>query len=105
MKATIEQQVMANVGVIYTARQFVGVPAIKLYVLFAGLIALVQLTWVHKVFANWAAVGFDGSLQFVSYALLHTHPAVQVTLAALAVVGISLLRDLVRPTRSVRLAL
>lgn len=97
--STIEQKVMANVGVIYTARQFVSAAAIKLYMLIATAIVLVQLTWVHKVFANWANVGLGRTFQFFSYAILHTHLSVQLTLVVLAVVGVSLARDLLRPVR------
>ncbi|HEY6019087.1 MAG TPA: hypothetical protein VIY48_04080 [Candidatus Paceibacterota bacterium] len=100
MKSSIEQRVMANVGTIYTARQFVSASALKLYVLLAGLYTLVQLTWVHKVFANWSAVGFGRTFQFFSYAIIHTHPLVQVTLALTTVAGILLVRDLVRPSHT-----
>jgi hypothetical protein len=100
----IEQRVMGSVAVIYTARQFVSALAIKLYVLLTGLIALVQLTWVHKIFANWAQVGLGGSFNFLTYAILHTHPAVQFTLIVLVVTGVSLAYDLMRPARTLRLA-
>ncbi len=96
MQSKIEQQVMASVAVIHTARMFISATALKVYAFGAAAYALVQLTWVHKVFANWAHVGLAGTGQFVTYAVLHTHLAVQVTLIALAVIGISLLRDAVR---------
>lgn len=105
MASKIEQQVMANVGVIYTARQFVSMSAIKLYVLVAGVVALVELTWVHKVFENWSAVGLSGTFHFLTYALLHTHPAVQLTAIVLVVASVSLVRDLLKPARTLRLAL
>lgn len=98
----IEQQVMASVGVIYTARRFVSAAAIKLYILVAGVAALAQLTWVHRVFENWANVGLAGTLNFLTYALTHTHPMVQITLIVLVVAGMSLARDLVRPVRVAR---
>lgn len=105
MKATIEQQVMANVGVIYTARQFVSARALKLYVLLAGLVALVEFTWAHKVLANWAAVGLPGTFNFLTYAVTHTSFAVQLTLIVLVVASVSLVRDLLKPVRTLRLAL
>ncbi len=98
----IEQQVMASVGVIYTVRQFVSASAIKLYALVVAAIALVQLTWVHMVFANWSQVGFAGTFNFLTYAILHTHPAVQLTVIVLVVAGVSLARDLMRPVRIAR---
>jgi hypothetical protein len=97
MQSNIEQQVMASVGVIYTARQLLSATALKLYVLAAGLYTLVQLTWVHKVFANWAQVGWGGSWQFTTYAMFHTHLAVQLTLALVAVAGVWFLVDITRP--------
>jgi len=87
---------MASVGVIYATRQLISATALKLYVFAVAVYALVQLTWVHKVFANWAHVGLAGSWQFVTYALLHTHLAVQVTLVVLAVAGLSLIADAIR---------
>lgn len=96
MQSKIEQQVMASVGVIYAGRTLLGATALKLYTFVAAAYALVQLTWVHKVFANWAHVGLAGSWQFVTYAILHTHLAVQIALVILAVMGLSLLRDAIR---------
>ena len=104
MQSAIEQRVMASVGVIYTARQLVSTMALKLYVLVAGLYALVQLTWVHRVFQNWQTVGLSHTWQFASYAVLHTQLAVQLTLAVIAVAGLwfmaDLTRSLVHPHRS-----
>ncbi len=96
MTSKIEQQVMAGVGVIYTVRTLTNATALKLYSFVAASYVLVQLTWVHKVFANWAHVGLSGTGQFVTYAVLHTHLPVQLTLVVLAVISISLLRDAVR---------
>jgi len=104
MASKIEQQVIANVGVIYSARRLVSVSALKLYVLLAGCLALVQLTWVHKVFANWAHVGLSGTPTFLTYAIVHTHPLVQLTLVVLVVAGVSLMRDLLKPVHTLRLA-
>ncbi|MDE2071302.1 MAG: hypothetical protein KGI70_01040 [Patescibacteria group bacterium] len=96
MASSIEKQVMAGVGVVYAARKAASLTALKLYVLAAGLIALWQLTWVHKVFANWQAVGLRGTWQFLTYAVVHTHASVQLTLAAIAVTGCWLAVDAVR---------
>lgn len=101
----IEQQVMAGVGVIYSAKTLVGATALKLYVLLAASWELVQLTWVHRVFQNWAHVGLSGTFQFVTYAVLHTHLAVQLTLAVLLVAGILLARDFARSLTAPRLQL
>ena len=96
MQSKIDQQVMASVGVIYGARKLLSLTALKLYALVASCYALVQLTWVHKVFANWAHVGLAGTWQFGTYAVMHTHLPVQIALAILAILGISLVRDAVR---------
>ncbi len=87
---------MASVGVIYAARTLLSATALKLYAFAVAAFALVQMTWVHRVFENWAQVGLAGTWQFVSYAVLHTHLPVQVALVVLAVLGLSLLRDAVR---------
>lgn len=93
---------MANVGVIYTARQFVSASALKLYASAVAVVALVQLTWVHRVFENWSQVGLAGTWQYMSYALLHTSLPVQLALALLVVMGAGLVRDLVKPTQTLR---
>ena len=96
MTSKIEQGVMGNVAVIYSARQLVSTTALKLYVLAAGLYALIQLTWVHKVFYNWELVGPSHSFQFLSYAVLHTNIAVQATLLLVAVAGLWFVADITR---------
>lgn len=96
MQSKIEQQVMASVGTIYLGRKLISATALKLYTLVVAAYALVQFTWVHKVFSNWAHVGLAGSWQFVTYAVLHTHLPVQIALVVLAVAGISLVRDMAR---------
>lgn len=96
MQSRIEQQVMAGVGVIWGAKLLASATALKLYVLAVTGWALVQLTWVHMVFQNWAHVGAAGTWTFVTYAVLHTQFAVQLTLAAIAVAGLWLLADLTR---------
>ncbi len=87
---------MASVGVIYGARKLLSATALKVYALAVAGYALVQLTWVHRVFENWANVGIGGTWEFATYALLHTNLPVQIALGILAVLGLSLLRDMVR---------
>ena len=99
MQSNIETRVMANVGVIYAVRRALSATALKSYALVASLVALWQLTWVHKVFANWAQVGLGGTWQFVSYAVVHTHLATQLSLAVLALAGVSLTVDVIRSLR------
>lgn len=94
--SNIERQVMASVGVIYGARLLVSRVAIELYALAVAGYALVQLTWVHMVFANWARVGLSGSGQYLSYAFFHTHLPTQLALVAAAVAGALFVRDLAR---------
>ncbi len=96
----IEQRVMASVGIIYAAYLLVGGTALKVYALVLSGWTLVQLTWVHKVFENWAHVGLSGTFQFVTYAVMYTHLAVQLTLAVLLVAGILLARDFTRSVLS-----
>src|SRR3990167_6854438 len=102
---TIEKRVMASVGIIYAAYVLVSGTALKVYALVLSGWTLVQLTWVHKVFENWAHVGLSGTFQFVTYAVMHTHLAVQLTLAVLLVAGVMLARDMVRSLAEPRLQL
>ena len=96
MTSKIEQQVMAGVGVIYAARQLVSATALKLYICVLSLYGIGRLVWVSHVFENWAQVGLSGTAQFVTAAVLNTHPAVQMTLAVLLFAGVSLLLDFAR---------
>ena len=96
MASKIEQGVMASVGVIYSARLLVSRTALELYVLGASGVVLWQLTWVHRVFQNWAQVGWGGSWQFVSSALLHTHLPVQVAMLVAAAAAAALVVDTAR---------
>ena len=105
MISKIEQQVMASVGVVYTARRLVSASAFKLYATVASALALWQLVWVHRVFENWSQVGVQGSAQFVWSAILHAHLPVQLALLVAIFAGVSLVRDLMRPSYTPRLAL
>ncbi len=99
MQSRIEQQVMASVGVIYTARKLVSRTAIELYVLAASTIALWQLVWVHKVFDNFFAVernGMGSTLNYVATAVGHTNLAVQLTLFVAAAAFVMLMVDLAK---------
>ncbi|MSR70548.1 hypothetical protein EXS62_00705 [Candidatus Kaiserbacteria bacterium] len=96
MQSKIEQQVMASVATVYTARQLVSSTALKLYVCALSLYGLVQLVWVHRVFDNMARVGLDGLGTFALSAVTHTSTLVQLTLAVFVVAGVSLFLDFVR---------
>lgn len=98
MASKIEQQVMASVGTIYTARRLVGPTALKLYVSVAALYGLGQLVWVQRVFENMAAVGLGGFANYAVNALLHTDVLVQLTLGVFVVAVVLLVRDLARNT-------
>jgi hypothetical protein len=104
MNSRIEQQVMAGVGVVYALRQLTSRVALECYALAAAGIALWQLTWVHKVAANFLNVehqGLGAMGTYLSYAVVHTHPATQISLVVAAAAGIALIvdatRTLVRP--------
>jgi hypothetical protein len=96
MQSKIEQQVMAGVGVVYAARQLVSTTALKLYVCVLSLYGIGRLVWVSHVFDNWSRVGLDGTFQFVTSAVLHTHLPVQIALLVLAIAAAGLIRDLAR---------
>jgi hypothetical protein len=103
-QTSIEQRVMANVGVIYTARQLFSATAIKLYVLVAAMLAVWRLVWVTRVLQNFAVVekgGFVSMGNYAMYAVVHTHPAVQLTLlvgtAAFVLLAVDLMRSIATP--------
>lgn len=95
----IEQRVMANVGVIYTARQVFSPTMLKLYVLAAATLAIWRLVWVTRVEQNFLQVMNGGLVSVWNYfvsAIVHTHPTVQVTLAIAAIAFGGLVVDAVR---------
>ncbi len=101
MQSKIEQQVMASVGVIYTARKLMSRTAIELYMLAVSAIALWQLVWVHKVLDNFFAVekhGLGSTLTYLATAVGHTNLAVQFALIVAVVAFASLVTDFVRST-------
>ena len=90
---------MASVAVVYATRKLTSRRAVEWYVLIASTIALWQLVWVHKVFANFAAIEKNGLGSVATYlfvAVTHTHLAVQLTLLVAAIAFLSLIFDSVR---------
>jgi hypothetical protein len=99
MRTKIEQQVMASVGVIHTARRVLSLTALKVYALVASVYALGALVWVSEIQANLLQVMNGGVLavgNFVLYAVTHTSTAVQLVLLVATVALVSLALDLVR---------
>lgn len=96
---------MSAVGTVYVARALISATALKLYVCAVALFALARLVWVERVFTNFSQVGLSHTVEFFSSALLHTDTLVQLTLAVLALAGVSLVRDLLRSASAPRLAL
>lgn len=98
MRSKIEQQVMASVGVVYTARQLVSSTALKLYVCALSLLGLAKLVWVNRVFENFSQVGIEHSLQFMLAAVVNTNLLVQCMLVVFMIAGVSFVRDMTRST-------
>jgi len=96
---------MASVGAVYAARQLISATALKAYLAVGSLLALWQLTWIHKVFANWANVGLEGTAKFVTYAFVHTQLPTQLALIVFGVAALLLVRDAVRSFSTPRFAL
>lgn len=96
MTSKIEQQVMASVGVIYSARQLVGATALKLYVCALSLYGIAKLVWVARVWENFSAVGWGNAFSFASSALLHTHLPVQLAFAVFVLAGVWFAVDIIR---------
>jgi hypothetical protein len=99
MSSKIEQQVMASVGVIYTARTLINTTALKLNALVLSVWMIGRLVWVSKVFDNFFTVeksGIGSVSNYLLYAVEHTHVAVQLTLFVAAIAFIGLVVDAVR---------
>ncbi len=99
MQSTIEQQVMASVGVIYWAKALVSATAVKAYALVASVYALGALVWVAHIEENFLQVMNGGVLAVGNFALSavsNTSMAVQaVLLVAIFAMG-SLALDLAK---------
>lgn len=105
MQSKIEQQVMASVGVIHTARRAVSMTALKVYALVASVYALGILVWVSQVQANFLSAMNGGVLavgNFVLTAVMHTTFVVQAVLLVAIVALVSLAIDLARTLSSQR---
>lgn len=95
----IEQQVMASVAVIHTARRMVSATALKVYTLVASAYALGILVWVSEVQSNFLHAMNNGVLavgNYVLVALANTELAVQAVLLVAALALISLAVDAMR---------
>ncbi|MEK7612581.1 MAG: hypothetical protein AAB449_00315 [Patescibacteria group bacterium] len=100
--STIEQQVMASVGVIYALRQLFSRTALKLYVCAMSLYGMAQLVWVERVFTNLEHTGLVGLARFIFSAVFNTELAVQLILAVFVVALFSLALDFFRSSAPMR---
>ncbi len=94
---------MASVGTIYTWRMLTSLTALKIYALILSIWAIGRLVWVSKVFDNFMQVeknGIGAIINYLLYAVEHTHLAVQVTLLVAALAAASLLVDAIRSLRT-----
>ena len=101
----IEHQVMASVGVVYTARKLFAPAMLKAYVLVLSALALWRLVWVTRIEQNFFSVMHGGAVavgEYAIYAFLHTHLVVQITLAVAAVAFVMLVVDLARSVSTPR---
>lgn len=104
-QTNIEQRVMANVGVIYTARKVFSPAMLKLYVLAAATVAIWRLVWVTRVEQNLLQVMNGGAVavwNYFVYAVVHTNPSVQITLAIATLAFVGLVVDAVRSASTPR---
>ncbi len=92
----IEQQVMAAVLVIHTARALVSAAAIKFYALAASLAAIFSLSSVPHIVANLEHVGVGGLATFVFVAFIKTGMLVRIATVVGAVALAWIAADLVR---------
>jgi hypothetical protein len=100
MKSTIEQQVMAGVGVIYTARMLTSRLALECYALVLSVGGAAFFVSLPNVVANLAHVANGGLLSigtFLVSAVLGTKLVVQlavlVATAALVAIGVDIVRQ------------
>jgi hypothetical protein len=102
--SNLEQKVMANVAMIYTARKLVGKTALKFYVLvlsLVGILFLVSLPHVADNFAHVASGGVGSISAFILTAVLSTTLVVQLTLLLSAAAFVSIVADYLRAPRAV----
>ncbi len=100
--SNLEQKVMANVAMIYTARKMVSRTALKFYVLvlsLAGMVFLVSLPHVADNFAHIANGGVGSIAIFLTTAVLSTTLVVQAILLVMALAFVSLATDFLRGSR------
>lgn len=100
--SNLEQRIMANVAMIYTARKLVGKTALKCYVLlacFAGIAFFVSLPHVAHNFGDVAHGGVGSIALFILTAVLSTTILVQIALLLSAAAFVSLITDYLRGTR------
>ncbi len=105
MERTIEQRVMAGVGVMYLVRRLVRPRALKVYILAASLITMVSLVSLPHILANLLAVGIAGLPDFALTAVLRTGVAVQIGLVLCLITLGSFFRDMLRSSEQSALAL
>ncbi len=99
MKTPIEQQVMANIAVIYTARKFFSRTALKVYALAVSALGIATFVSVSNVTANFSSVaqnGVESAVAFLVAAVLGTTLAVQIALLLGAAAVLSLVADAVK---------
>jgi len=99
MQSKIERQVMASVGVIYTARRLTGRVALDFYALVIAALALWKLVWVHKVLSNLAIeahAGMPAVWNYMVVALEHAHTGVLLLLAVAICALVALCVDMAR---------
>src|SRR6185312_5627687 len=98
-------QVMASVGVMYTARILTSMTALKIYALILSVWGLGRLVWVSKIFENFFTVekhGFGAILNYLFVAVEHTNVLVQIILVVAALAFVSLLVDIAKSVSTPR---
>ncbi len=102
--SNLEQKIMANVAMVYTARKMVGRTALKFYTLvlsFVGIAFFVSVPHVAQNFGGVAQGGVGSVMFFVLTAVLSTTILVQIALLLGVVAFASLVGDYLRRSRPV----
>ena len=103
----LEQQVMAGVASIYTARTLTSAVALKVYALTVSVLGVAAVVSLPHVALNFLEVmhgGVSGVALFLLAAVLQTKVVVQLALLIASCIAVSLMVDALR-THESRLAL
>ncbi len=103
MNSRIEVTVMRRVRVLSFLRTLVSPAALRLYALATFSVLLTSMVSVSNILSNVPnVVEYERFLTYVVVAFTHTELPVQLIVVASALIGMMVLRDVVRPTKALQ---